>query len=104
MYVSHTTVDTAGQPFEVAAAVAEEMERWLHDLEGFEGLVLLAGERRAVGLAFWESREVAERHAVLRAEFRERMLAIAGVRVEEVVDYQVAFARLGSGLIAAAGS
>ena len=101
MYVSHTTVDTAGQPFEVAAAVAEEMERWLRDLEGFEGLVLLAGESRAVGLAFWESREVAERHAVLRAQFRERMLAIAGVRVEEVVDYDVAFARLGPGLIAA---
>lgn len=101
MYVSHTTVDTAGQPLAVATAVAEEMERWLRDLEGFEGLVLLAGEHRAVGLAFWESREVAERHAVLRAQFRERMLAIAGVRVEEVVDYDVVFARLGPGLIAA---
>ena len=77
MYVSHTTVDAAGQPL----AVSEEMERSLRDLEGFEGLVLLAGEGRAVGLAVWESREVAERHATVRTQFRERMLAIAGVRV-----------------------
>jgi hypothetical protein len=104
VYVSHTTVDTAGQPLAIGTAVAEEMERWLRELEGFEGLVLLTGEGRAVGLAFWESREVAERHASVRAQFRERMLAIAGVRIEEVVDYEVAFARLGAGLTSAAAS
>ena len=104
MYVSHTTVDTAGQPPAIGAAVAEEMERWLRELEGFEGLMLLTGEGRAVGLAFWESREVAERHAAVRTQFRERMLGIAGVRIEEVVDYEVAFARFGAALTSAAGS
>jgi hypothetical protein len=71
-------------------------------MEGFEGLLLLAGEGRALGLAFWASREVAEYHAVARAEFRERMLGVAGVRIEDVVDYEVAFARFGPGLIDAA--
>ena len=104
MYVSHTTVDTTGQPLAIGAAVAEEMERWLRELDGFEGLVLLGGEGRAVGLAFWESREVAERHAAVRTQFRERMLAIAGVRIEEVVDYEVVFARFGAALTSAAGS
>ena len=74
------------------------MERWLRDIEGFEGFVMLAREGRALGLAFWESKEVAERHNVARTRFRERMLSIAGVRIEDVVDYELVFARLGPGL------
>jgi hypothetical protein len=97
VYVTATTARTAGEPLENATIVAEELERWLRDIDGFEGFLMLAGEERSVGLAFWASREVAERHAVVRAEFRERMLEIAGVRIEEVVDYEVAFARLGAG-------
>jgi hypothetical protein len=101
VFVTATTVDNSGQPSEIASIVGEEMERWLRGTEGFEGFLLLAGEEKSVGLAFWTSREVAERHAVPRAEFRERMLSIAGVRIEEVVDYDLAVARLGPALVAA---
>jgi hypothetical protein len=103
VYVTVTTADTSGEPIENASVVGEEMDRWLRDTEGFEGFILLAAEGKAVGLAFWASREVAERHNHARSQFRERMLSIAGVRIEEVVDYEVAFARFGPGLMAAAG-
>ena len=96
-----TTADTTGEPIENASIVAEELERWLRETEGFEGFLMLTGENTAVGLAFWASRDVAERHTASRTQFRERMLSIAGVRIEEVVDYEVAFARFGPGLIAA---
>ncbi|MGE5691523.1 MAG: hypothetical protein ACM33B_13280 [Pseudomonadota bacterium] len=104
MYVTVTTTDTTGEPVENAPIVAEEMERWLREMDGFEGFLVLAREGKALGLAFWQSREVAERHQLARTEFRERMLAIAGVQIEDVVDYEVAFARLGPGLIAAAST
>ena len=102
MYVTVTTADTTGEPIENAPVVAEEMERWLRDTDGFEGFLLLAREGKAVGLAFWTSKEVAQRHDAARTQFRERMLAIAGVQIEEVVDYEVAFARLGPRFAAAA--
>jgi hypothetical protein len=102
VFVTVTTADITGEPIENAPVVAEEMERWLRDTDGFEGFLMLAAEGKAVGLAFWASREVAERHNVARSQFRERMLSIAGVTIEEVVDYEVAFARFGPGLIAAA--
>lgn len=103
MYVTLTTADTTGASIEDASVVGEEMARWLRDTDGFEGFLLLAGEAKAVGLAFWASREVAERHNHARSQFRERMLSIAGVQIEDVSDYEVAFARLGPGLRAVAG-
>ncbi len=104
MYVTLTTADTTGASIEDASVVGEEMARWLRDTDGFEGFLLLAGEQKAVGLAFWASREVAEHHNHARAQFRERMLSIAGVQIEDVADYEVAFAHLGPGLRAAAGA
>jgi hypothetical protein len=103
VYVTATTADTTGQPREYATIVAEEIERWLREIDGFEGFLMLARADKAVGLAFWTSREVAERHRVARARFRERMLSTAGVQIEDVVDYDVAFASLGPGFLAAAG-
>jgi hypothetical protein len=104
VFVTVTTADTTGEPIENAPVVAEEMERWLRETDGFEGFLMLAREGTAIGLAFWTSPEVAQRHGVARAQFRERMLSIAGVRIEEVVDYDVVFARLGTGFAAAAGA
>ncbi len=101
MHVTVTTADTTGEPIENASIVAEELERWLADADGFEGFMMLAGEQQAIGLSFWKDREAAERHNVARSQFRERILSVAGVRIQSVEDYDVVFARLGPGLVAA---
>lgn len=101
MHCTITTTTTRGEPIEVARIVGDEMTGWLRDLEGFEGFLLLVQDKKALGLAFWASREIAERYATTRAEFRERMLAIAGADIQGVEEYELAFASLGAGLIAA---
>lgn len=95
MHVTLTRVSTGDQPIETATIVAEEMHRWLRDLEGFKGFLMLSQEGTTLGLSFWESTEAAERHSTPRAQFRERMSSVVDVQIEEVVDYQVTFAHLG---------
>ena len=95
MYVALTSANTGDQPSENATIVAEEMYRWLRETEGFEGLLFLSREGTTLGLTFWESREIAERHQASRMQFRDRMLSTAGVGIGETVDYEVTFARLG---------
>lgn len=65
-------------------SVGEEMERWLRGLEGFEGFRLLTRPGETLGVAFWASREVAQRQDAVRTEFRERMLSIVGVTIQSV--------------------
>jgi hypothetical protein len=98
MYVSLTRAKTSDQPIENATIVAEEMLSWLRDIDGFEGFLMISREGSSIGLTFWESREVAEKHRVARQEFRERMLSVADVDIEEVVEYTVTFAQLGERL------
>jgi hypothetical protein len=95
MYVSCTRVNTADLPIGTATIVAEELEPWLADLEGFRGFVMLSREGSSLALSFWESREVAERHRVVRTQIRERVTELAGGQIEEVLDYDVDFAKLG---------
>jgi hypothetical protein len=95
MFVSSTRVRTSDQPIEIATIVAQEMTGWLRDIDGFEGFVMLSREGTTVGMAFWESREAADRHRVARMRFIERMSSVAGVEIEEMVEYQVMFAELG---------
>ena len=95
MHVSLTRVSTADEPIENATVVAQEMMRWFRETEGFEGLLFLSREGTTLGLTFWASRELAERHRVSRMQFRDRMASAAGVQVEETVDYEVTFADLG---------
>jgi hypothetical protein len=95
MYVSYTRVDTTTAAVEHASVVAEEMVRWLRDIDGFEGLLMLQGDGTAFGLTFWESREAAARHRVPHTQFVERMSTVAGVQIEERLDLEVAFAELG---------
>jgi hypothetical protein len=95
VHVTLTRVKTGSQPIENAAIVAEEMERWLREFEGFEGFLMLSREGTTLGLTFWESREAAERFRSARMEFLGRMTTIVDVDVEEIVDYAVTFARLG---------
>ena len=95
MHVSLTRVSTGDEPIENATIVAEEMQRWLRDIDGFAGFLMLSREGTTLGLTFWESREVAERHRAVRTEFLNRMLSVANVQVEEIVEYELAFAELG---------
>jgi hypothetical protein len=95
VYVSITTVRTSDQPLENATIVAEEMVRWLREIDGFEGFLMLSQEGRTLGLSFWESREVAEHHRVARMQFRDRMTSVADVQVEETAGFEVAYAELG---------
>jgi hypothetical protein len=102
VFATVTSTETGGEPLENATIIAEEMERWLRDLEGFQGFLLLANEERALGITFWASREVAEHYASMRSRFRERVLSLAGVPIAEVVDYDVAFGRFAPGFSAPA--
>ena len=75
--------------------VAEEMLRWLREIEGFDGLLIVSREGTTLGLTFWESREIAQRHRVARMQFLDRMTTVAGVEVEETSEFEVALAELG---------
>jgi hypothetical protein len=96
MFVTCTRVSTSDQPIENATIVAQEMMTWLRDIEGFEGFLMLSREGTTVGMSFWESREAAERHRTVRMQFIERISSVAGVEIEEVVEYELTFAELGS--------
>jgi hypothetical protein len=94
VHVSLTRASTSDVPMEVATLVSEEMVRWLRDIDGFEGFVMLSREGESIGLSFWASEEIANEHRPARVRFIERMTAIAGVQVEEIVDYRLMFAEL----------
>ena len=96
MHVTVTRASTGAEPLANATIVGEEMHRWLSDLEGFVGFMVVSREGTSLGLTFWASAEVAERNRATRDEFRDRMLGVAGVVVEEVVDYELTFAELPS--------
>jgi hypothetical protein len=96
VFVSLTRVKTPEEPIASPEMVGEEMLRWLREIEGFEGLLLLSREGSTIGLTFWESREVAEQHLAARMEFLQRMMSIAEVQIEEILDYDVTFAHLGA--------
>ena len=94
MHVTLTRADTGDQPISTATIVGEEMHRWLCELEGFVGFLVFSREGESIGLTFWQSREIAERYRSSRDEFRDRIFAVAGVKIEEVVDYELTFAEL----------
>jgi hypothetical protein len=96
MHVTLTRVSTGDEPISNATMVGEEMHRWLRDLDGYEGFLMLSQEGTTYGLTFWESTEAAERYGTLRTEFRERIVGVAGVDIQEVVDLEVTFAHLGA--------
>ena len=92
MFVSMTRASTGDEPMENATLVAEEMHRWLADIEGYHGFVMLTQEGTAIGVTFWDSRDIAEQHRTVRMQFLERMTGVAGVQVEDISGYDVAFA------------
>jgi hypothetical protein len=88
-------VSTADQRTGNATIIAQEMFRWFRATEGFEGLLFLSREGTTLALTFWNDREVAESHRASRMRFRDRVTEVAGVQVEETLDYEVTFAHLG---------
>lgn len=94
MHATIVRVSTGDQDISIATIVGEEMLRWLRDLEGFVGSMMLSRTGTTLGVSFWESAEVAERHRVARTEFRERISAVAGVEIEDVEEYEVTFAHV----------
>lgn len=96
MYANVTRVRTGDQPVENSAIVAEEMVRWLRDIEGFQGFMMLSREGMTMGISFWESREVAEQHRAGRMAFIQRMTSVADVVIDEMLDFDVTFAQLGA--------
>jgi len=78
-------------------------ERWLREIDGFEGLMMLTNEDTTLGLAFWRTTELAERNRPRRREFLDRMMAVVGVEVEEIVDYTLTFSRVDPRLADPAG-
>ena len=94
MHVTMTRVGTGEQPIATATIVGEEMLRWLRDLDGFVGSLMLSREGTTLSLTFWESAEAAERHRAVRNGFRERITTVAGVEIQEVEELEVTFAQL----------
>ena len=94
MHATIVRVTTGEQDISTATVVGEEMLRWLRDLDGFVGSMMLSRLGTTLSLTFWESEEVAERHRAVREEFRDRITAIAGVELESVEDLEVTFAHL----------
>jgi hypothetical protein len=87
-------VGTGEQDIATATIVGEEMLRWLRDLDGFVGLLMLSRTGTTLTMTIWESGEVAERHRFVREEFRERISAIAQVEIETVEEFEVTFAHV----------
>jgi hypothetical protein len=98
VHVSLTRVTTGDQAIDNATIIGEELARWLRDIEGFEGILLVSRPGTTLGLTFWASREVAEANLASRRRFIERMTDVAEVQIEEIVDYQVMYAEFGPGL------
>src|SRR5262244_3475983 len=98
MHVSLTRVKTGDQPMENATIVAEELTRWLRDIDSFEGMLMLSRPGTTLGLTFWASREVADAHMAARMQFIERMTSVAQVEIEEIVDFELMFAEVGERL------
>jgi hypothetical protein len=97
VHVSVTrTKDLLGQPIEIATMAGEEMLRWLEQIDGFEGLLMLsnAEDGTTLVLSFWESAKVAEEHLASRMRLRDRITATVSVEVQETTDFEVTFAHL----------
>jgi len=96
VHVTIVRVSTGNQDIGNATIVGEEMLRWLRDLDGFVGSMMLSRAGTTLSLSFWESAEVAERHRAVRSEFRQRITDIVGVQLVDVEEFEVTFAHLGA--------
>jgi hypothetical protein len=99
VHVTIVRANSGDQPISTASIVGEEMLRWLRDLDGFVGLLMLSRHGTTLAVTVWESAEVAELHQSVRAEFRERISAVANVQVEGVEEFEVTFAHVAAMMV-----
>jgi heme-degrading monooxygenase HmoA len=83
----------------IAAIAGEEMARWLRELEGFVGLIVLSSRETGVTqvVSFWESSEVAEQHRPSRQRLRDKVISTVNVEIEETQSYEVSFVEFPGG-------
>jgi hypothetical protein len=93
-----TRVRTSDESIGDSSILAEEMLDWLRQIEGFEGMLMVAREDTVIGMTFWRSSEIAERHRVARMQFIERLTSVVNVEIEETGGYDLTFASLGDAL------
>jgi len=98
VYVHSTRVRTTDRSVGDSSILAEEMLAWLRQIEGFEGMLMIAREDTVIGFTFWQSEEIAERHRVARMEFIGRLTSVVNVEIEETVGYDLTFASLNESL------
>ena len=98
MYVHTTRVRTSDRSVGDSSILAEEMLEWLRQIEGFEGMLMIAREDTVTGFTFWRSEEIAERHRAARMEFIERLTSVVNVEIVETAGYEVTFASLNESL------
>ena len=67
-------------------------------------MLVLSHGGTTVGLAFWESREIAEHNRFVRTQFLERLSTIADLEVEERLGLEVAYAQLPQSLSSSRGA
>ena len=97
MYVGMTTTRGTNEDMVGLARISgETMAPWLHEIDGFEGLLMLSSQETGVThvITFWESREVAEKHREARRSLRDRITSTVDVEVEATEEYDLAFADL----------
>jgi hypothetical protein len=98
VYVHSTRVRTSDRSVGDSSILAEEMLAWLRQIEGFEGMLMIAREDTVIGFTFWRDEEIAERHRPARMEFIERVTSVVKVEIEETAGYDVTFASLNASL------
>jgi len=98
VYVHTTRVRTNDESVGDSSILADEMLEWLRQIEGFEGMMMIAREDTVIGFTFWRSEEIAERHRAARMEFIQRLTSVVNVEIEETIGYDVTFASLNDSL------
>lgn len=71
---------------------SESVEVWLHEFEGYRGLVVFtdeAGQRSRV-ITLWATAEAEERARAARGAMRDQLAAMAGVTVDDFGVWEVA--------------
>ena len=100
LYASMSTVrGPAADVVETARLAGEAMLSWLHEFDGYRGLMVMADDKEGVAhvLTFWESAEAEERSRAGRVAMRDRLVSTTGYELVSTVPYAVPMLELTDG-------